>query len=221
MSLNKIVKALTLTVATCTAVSGAEGLYAGLNIGQASIQADMQRKSLSTIKNVSSSGDTGVNVGAYVGYNHLIQETPLFIGLEVGIENHNLKIDQEENTSPPVPINHKTAVKTNNSLTGVGKFGFVVKDLMLYVKAGVVKTNWGVSYSASYNNALGIDDKVKPNKYGSIFGLGVDYKLNKNWLIGVDYSVKTYPEVVLFGSIGKVRIDPIINTTNFRLIYSF
>ncbi len=221
MTFNKIVKSLALTVATCTAVSGTEGLYAGINMGQSFAQAGMERKSLSTIKNVSSSGDKGVSVGAFIGYNHLIQETPLFIGLEVGVENHNLKIDQEENTSPPVPINHKTVAKTNNSFTGIGKFGIIVKDLMIYAKAGVVKTNWMLSYSASYNNALGIDNTVKPNKYGSIFGFGIDYKLNKSWLIGVDHSIKSYPDVKLIGSIGNVSINPTINTTSFRLIYSF
>jgi opacity protein-like surface antigen len=220
VSLNRIVKALILTVATSTAVLGTEGLYVGINMGQSIVQAGMERKSSSTIRNTSSSGDKSVTVGTFIGYNHLIQETPLFIGLELGVENHNLKIDQEENVSH-LPINHKTVVKTNNSFTAIGKFGFIVKDLMIYAKAGVVKTNWSLSYSARYNNALGIENTVKTNKYGSIFGFGVDYKLNPNWLIGVDYSVKSYPDVVLKGAIANVTIKPTINTTSFRLMYSF
>jgi opacity protein-like surface antigen len=189
-------------------------------MGQSFVQADMVRNSGDRLKNISNTGNKNANVGVFVGYNHLIQETPLFIGLEVGAENHNLKISQEENTSPPVVMNYKTIAKTNNSFTGIGKFGFIVKDLMIYAKAGVVKTNWNLNYAAAFAGAS-MGNAVKTNKYGSVYGFGVDYKLNSNWMIGVDHSIKSYSDLKLTSGVGNITVKPIINTTSFRLIYSF
>jgi len=216
VSLNRIIKALMLTIATSTAVLGNEGLHVGIDIGQSFTQGDMVRKSGDHLRHSSNAGNKNGNVGAFIGYNHLIQDTPLFVGLEFGVQNHNLKINKEEHM-----VRYSTIAKTNNSFTGVGKIGIIIKDLMVFTKFGLVKTNWDLQFKTNAGMGPPTTNRVKTNEYGTIYGFGVDYKLNTNWGIGVEYTVKTYSSLKLKSSVGIVTFKPTINTTSFRLMYSF
>jgi opacity protein-like surface antigen len=114
-----------------------------------------------------------------------------------------------------------TKVRTNNSINGIFKLGIVVKDLMIYGKGGIVRTNWMMSFVDKGNFRAESSISQKFTKDGSLLGFGIDYNLNSNWSIGVDYTVANYPNLKLVHRLGEFKMYPSLRTTTFRLSYLF
>jgi len=213
---NKIIKACIITLSVHSSICATDKLYAGISIGQTSSHINLDRDLTIGSKDSSNMGKDAFNSGIFMGYNYLI-EPPLFIGIEVGAQNHNIESIREENTFPPY-VHYETRVRTNNSLIGSLKMGIVVKDLMIYGKGGIVRTNWNVNFSEKPKE-YSKSDKI--TKDGLIFGFGIDYNLNPNWAIGVDYTVANYPNLKLTHDVGEFKMSPCLRTTTFRLTYLF
>jgi len=189
-------------------------------MGETSSHFNLDRNLAIGRKDSSNIGKDSFNYGLFVGYNYLIKESPIFIGVEIGAQNHNLEATKGENTFPPF-VNYVTTVRTNNSLSGVFKLGIVVKDLMIYGKGGIVRTNWMMNFvdKGNFRGDSAISQKF--TKDGSIFGFGVDYSLNPNWSMGIDYTVSNYPTIKLVHRLGEFKMHPSLRTTTFRLSYLF
>lgn len=215
--LNKYALAL---LAFCTSTGFAtQSLYAGIALGNVHAQADINRTSVNGLNYSSNSGKNGSGVGAFVGFNHPIETTPLFIGLEASVVTHdsNVVLSQVHGFH----FEEKMTARTKYSLNGVFKLGVSINDLMIYAKAGVFKSQWRLSHGG-HNPYVGQHlSIIKTNTYGSVYGFGADYKLNNNWGIGIDYTVNTSQSINYKVADQAAKIDPVISTTSLRLTYTF
>lgn len=220
MFINNLAKASLIALSLSASVFSTDSLYAGVSMGETSSHFSLDRDLAIGRKDSSNIGKDSFNYGLFVGYNYLIKESPIFIGVEIGAQNHNLEATKGESTFPPF-VNYVTKIRTNNSLSGVFKLGIVVKDLMIYGKGGIVRTNWMMNFVDKGNFRADSAISQKFTKDGSLFGFGVDYSLNPKWSIGVDYTVANYPNLKLVHRLGEFKMNPSLRTTTFRLSYAF
>lgn len=153
-------------------------------------------------------------VGAFIGYDHLINETPLFIGLEAGVNNHNSEktlyaCDSYKNTC-------SLKLKTNNSLIGALRLGVATKDVLVYAKTGLSSTNWQTLIQSS----LG-DMQTNYQKPGYVFGFGLECKMNRNFSFGLEHQFTTHNSLHNMHPKMDLKLSPTTHTTGLRLIYSF
>lgn len=220
MLINNLAKALLVILVLSASTFSTDNLYVGVSMGQTSPHFKLNRDLAIERSDSSNLGKGALATGIFVGYNHLIQESPLFVGFEIGAQNHTLEVKKEENTFPPF-VHYLTKVQTNNSLTAVAKIGIVVKDLLIYGKGGIARTNFKMNFadlSISHKPSY-VSENFK--KYGTILGFGVDYNINPNWGIGVDYTVANYSNLKLAHKVGNFKMSPSLRTTTFRLNYRF
>ena len=215
--INKI--ALALMVACTPTVLAADGIYAGIALGNVHAQADVNRTAMNGLNYSSNAGKNGEGVGAFAGFNHLVKDTPLFIGIEAGVHSNNSNVILSQVHG--FHFEEKMTAHTKYSLSGVFKLGVVINDLMIYGKAGVFKSQWRLSNEGHNPYEAPYLDVIKTNAYGSVYGFGADHKLNNNWGIGIDHTVNTSQSInYKFGG-WSTKLDPVISTTSMRLTYVF
>lgn len=200
-------------------ILSSEGLYIGISTGTSSAQVKVDQTKRNFLKYSADTGKSGTTFGAFLGYNHLIQESPLFIGLEGGVNSTNLKMSLSQDHG--VIFDEKMSANTKYSLHGVFKFGIVINDLMVYAKGGVFRSQWRLSFEGRHPNTKTFSKLIKTNSYGSVYGFGADYKINKNWGIGIDHTINTSQTLDCQLPNGSAIISPVINTTSLRLSYNF
>jgi opacity protein-like surface antigen len=215
--LNKV--AIALIALSSTTTLSSEGLYAGIGFGLSNLQADKSKDSHDNISYFINSGSNGTVTGTFLGYNHLLTGSPLFIGLEGGAQIHNLKTHL--NQSHDGDALEKADAKIDHSFSGVFKFGIVINELMVYGKAGITKAMTRLNYFSDCHNIEPFNEIKKTYAYGSIYGFGMDFKVNPNWKIGVDHAISTYNHIDVDLPNGTARVDPIVSTTSLRLTYVF
>lgn len=196
-----------------------EGLYAGATLGMSNFQANKSKDTEDNVSYFSNSGSNGTVTGAFLGYDHLLTGSPLFVGLEGGIQAHNLKTHL--NLSHDTNCLEKVDASVDHSMSGVVKFGLVINELMLYGKAGIFKSKVRLNYFSNCNNKQAFNKIIKKNSYGSIYGFGIDFKVNSNWKIGIDHVFNKYTNIDVVLPNGTARVDPVVSATSFRLTYIF
>lgn len=153
-------------------------------------------------------------VGAFIGYDHSINETPLFIGLETGINNHNS--EKTQHACDPKKSMFSARVKTNSSLIGALRIGVVAKDVLLYAKTGMSSTNFQTLIKSSAG-----DKQTNYQKVGYVFGLGLECKMNRNFSFAIEYQTTTHNRLRNMHPAIDLKISPVTHITDLRLIYSF
>ncbi len=156
------------------------------------------------------------SVGAFIGYDHLVSETPIFIGLEAGVNNQNSeKTQYAYESSCAYNSSGSLKLKTNNSAIGSLRIGVVAKDILIYAKTGLSSTNWQVLIKGPSG-----DRQTNYQKLGHVFGFGLECSMNPNFSFGLEYQFtrhnvlrNMYPEL-------NTKISPTTQTTALRLIYS-
>ncbi len=219
MRFNKMLKII-VAFLFCGPLHAINKLYIGLNTGRSVAHIELERNFINLLTDNSNMGQDTINAGAFIGYDYLITETPLFVGCEFFLQNHSLQSVKGENTFPSF-VSYITHAKTNNSYGGVIKVGLVIRDLLIYGKGGIVMTNWTTSFLDKSDANIQTTISRKHNKIGAIFGFGMDYNLTTNWAIGIDHALTSYPSLVLTHKIGTFKFSPLLYTTNLRLIYKF
>lgn len=194
-----------------------EGLYAGVGIGGSFLYGKLKNVSPIESKKVRKSGNLA---NAFIGYNHIIADTPLFTGFEFGASNHAIK-KMVTGTYPADNRPYTFSVSTNNSLHGLLKLGFTVSNVSFYCKAGITQTNFKTVFSA-----LGKDKADSSKKYGASTGFGVEAKMNKNFSLGFEHLYTKYGSLrSVAPDVGaqnmRMRLTPEIHLTSLRLIYNF
>lgn len=213
-------KAILSAILMCAGYSqgiASEGLYAGVGIGGSFLYGKLKNVSPIESKKVRKSGNLA---SAFIGYNHIITDTPLFTGFEFGASNHAIK----KTAIGTYPADHRPytfSVSTNNSLHGLLKLGFTVSNVSFYCKAGITQTNFKTVFSA-----LGEDKSDNFRKYGASTGFGVEAKMNKNFSLGFEHVYTKYGSLRnVAPAVGaqnmRMRLTPEINLTSLRLIYNF
>lgn len=204
------------SLTVCSATLASEGLYVGLGVGSSFLNGE--QKSISPIKSkkVRKKGELAT---AFIGYNHAITDTPMFVGVELGASCHPIR-KTIYGTYPTYMKDYVFSLSTNNSLHGHLRLGFTASNLSFYCKAGIAQTNFKATMSAFQK-----DKATSFTKYGASTGIGVEAKMNKNFSLGIDYTYAKY------GSLRNIEPDPVknlnmryipeIHSTSLRLIYNF
>lgn len=213
MKKNKLMVVVSVLLAAAQPLHSTDKPYIGIAVGQTSSIFKLARFMEGQRKDSSSIGKHGYSAGVFAGYNYLIKESPIFVGLEIGARTGNMEAVKQDSLYRVV--NHTTKVRSKNSLSAVFKMGFVVKDLLVYGKAGLAQTN----FQARFGGVERTLHNFKKN--GTVFGFGVDYTLNPNWAIGADYVVANYQKLKITNDLGGFYLRPSLQTTTFRLSYMF
>jgi len=198
-----------LTLSNISSVYGSDSLRLGLSFGVSnhrisSKNSKTDEKSLFT-KSVPASG-------VLMGYDHLIKDTPLFLGMEISGTNHNMEDTQEGSYYLPYTM----MVKTNNTISGSLRFGVMANDTLLYGKLGGASTNFQVVVNAKRD-----ENRVSYQKMGYISGFGMENKLNANFSLGFEHEYTFHRHIQNMKPGLCVRLKPIVQKTSFRLIYNF
>lgn len=156
------------------------------------------------------------SVGFFLGYDHLISETPLFFGGEIGINNHNSEKTRFL-TGGSYPAQLK--LKTNNSFTGSIRLGIKVNDTLLYVKWGASSTNWQTRVTISKNQYP--QNQRNYQNMGYIGGFGLESRMSPNFSIGIEHEYTFNNEIKNLHPNIPLKLRPIVQTTGVRLIYNF
>ena len=152
-------------------------------------------------------------VGAFFGYDHIFEETTIFIGAEMALVNHNF---EKSVRSVFKGRTYLLTLKTNNSTTGALRLGILVKDVLIYGKTGLSSTNWNVLVKSPYGN-----NQKKFQKTGYVFGFGCEFKLNNTFSLGLEHEFTKHSRLTSIHPVVDIKITPIVQTTNLRLIYNF
>jgi len=217
MKINKAF--VTLIMMGVSPILSNEGLYIGIRTGTSSGHIKIDKTERNFLKYSADTGKSGTTFGAFLGYNHILQGSPLFIGLEGGFNLTDLKMSLCQDHG--ILFDEKINATTKYSMHGVIKFGVVINDLMVYAKGGFFRSQWRLSFEGRRPNAKTFSKLIKTNSYGSVYGFGADYKVNKNWGIGLDHTVNTSQTLDCQLPNGSATISPVINTTSLRLSYHF
>lgn len=198
-----------------SAHSVADSPYIGIGIGQTASHYNVNRHMAFSRQQSSNLGKHGFHGGVFAGYNYLIKESPLLIGGEIGAQLHSLEALKEDKA------HYSTKIKASNSFTALMKMGICVNELVIYGKCGFAQTNFEMNHidATGYDNPVAYSRKFK--KDGLVVGGGIEYNINPNWIIGVDYAVSTYPNLKLNYDVGQIKVQPSLQTTTFRLSYVF
>jgi opacity protein-like surface antigen len=209
------IKAALLALAVCASTSATDQLYAGVSMGKNTALIDCDRSASGAVSiDHSSLADNSPNAGFFIGYDHLITETPLFVGVEVIAQFVNLEITKKKDLMHAGTGTLKAELK--NSFSGFLKLGVAIKDLLLYAKAGVTLPNFRSTFNNKEQNIV-----KNPKNPSPVFGFGIDYNLNKNWSLGVDHTFTKYTTFKFETTLGDMKLSPSLHTTNLRLIYRF
>jgi opacity protein-like surface antigen len=219
LKINKFL-ALLSSVVICVSPKANEGFYVGISHGN--MVSDIKLENIdNNFSDTHMVGGSTLNVGALAGYNHLVNETPILIGVELSAINHPATHEKKDNLASP-SINFRFGIKTNNSLTASLRIGVVVKDLLFYGKVGLSKTNWNLNIDDFSTEHKAIQSNKKINSYGSDVGLGIDFSLNKSFTLGLDYKISYHENVNLnIPCGGIVKSSPTMHFCSLRVVYSF
>jgi hypothetical protein len=88
---NNFAKACLITASLNSSIFSTDSLYVGASMGNTSSHFSLDRDLAIGHKDSSNIGKDSFNCGLFVGYNYLIKESPIFIGVEIGAQNHNLE----------------------------------------------------------------------------------------------------------------------------------
>lgn len=217
------IKATLISLSLLSSTVATDQLYTGVSIGKLTAVLDLERNyekgALQT--DASNRANNAANFGAFFGYDHLIDETPLFVGIEAGGNVYDVKINRTQSLFKQSAYNINS--KSDYNVFVALKLGIVIKDLSLYAKVGPSFTNWSCDFICN-NNGTVQNILKKSTRMGTEYGAGIDYRLNKNWSLGIDHTFKTSPSLSATFSSGipvTFKFTPAIHTTNLRLIYRF
>ena len=136
------------------------GFYAGLSAGKSS--GDFGFIFQDTGAEYLTTDINGNSTGLFAGYN--FQNGNFVYGVELAINKLNAEFEYAPVLSIEDPMDLKFRV------------GYAWDDLLLYGFAGATRANYNYGF-------LSTDYDIN----GTNFGLGVDWGMTDNWLIGVEY----------------------------------
>lgn len=203
-------------VATLSCAFSSDNYRMGFSMGIAhhDIEVDSKATQEKTILIKSSTSH-----GVFVGLDHIIDQTPFLLGLELAGNNHNSEQEQivrGRHSSKDYTLR----LKTNNSLSGSLRIGVVCDETLLYAKTGLAWTNWQTN-SCLLGQPADKSQRSNFTKVGVIGGLGVESKLNPNFYLGLEHEL-VFNSSFEFAHNGEVsKVNPMAQKTSLRLTYSF
>lgn len=137
----------------------------------------------------SSSNLDGATAGGFIGYNYQIGN--IVLGVETDFQWSDFKTSSAFSGSALGP-QYTTAVKGDMFGTTRGRIGYAVNDLLVYATGGVAYGHFNSDLGILPGPAgapTGPQYLVRNSSWltGYAVGAGVDYKLTRNVIIGVEY----------------------------------
>lgn len=214
-----IKKTILLTAVTIATLSGAlssDNYRMGFSMGIAHHDIEVENKATQE-KTLFINSSTSAAV--FVGLDHIIDQTPFFLGLELAADNHNSEQEQIVRGSDSSK-DSTLRLKTNNSLSGSLRIGVVSDETFLYAKTGLAWTNWQTN-SCLLGESADKSQKSNFTKVGVIGGFGVESKLNPNFSLGLEHEL-VFSNAFEFARNEVVStVKPMAQKTSLRLTYNF
>lgn len=179
-------------IAPAPAAMDWSGAYAGLSYGSVSGDIDFTPTPNQEL-------NSGTLAGVFAGYQ--VQRGQLVYGGEVAIS-------QPDGTTLPCCVG--TSEISDTVFDIKGRVGYAMGDTLLY---GVLGYSWG-----TYSNVVG-DPNDQWDIDGFNYGIGVDYAITENWLIGAEYLVRDLEGSNPFGGGQTVQVD--FDSISLRATYKF
>lgn len=194
--------------------------YAGVSLGQTNIVGSLKRLlEVGSNDKTTSLGGTGFTPGIFAGYGHVLDMTPIYVGVEASYRHDDITITKEENTWPNF-VEYITKIQKKDSWGAAGKLGFVHKDNIFYFKAGIVSTRFILGFEDRSNRASAGSTTLR--RKGILLGVGMDYTINNNWALGAEFERVHYPSMQFTNAnIGRFNFKPKTYSYLVRLKYSF
>lgn len=195
-------------------------LFVGVNAGIISSNTETQEMK-NRIKDTDGIQKHNFYGGIFTGYNHLIEGTPVFVGTEISMQMYDMDSSKERTLILPY-TNYSVSVKSNKSAAAVIKLGLVINDAIIYGKAGLSYAYFMTRVVDRGTTAAreSVAEK-KSHRYAPVLGLGLDFRLNNNWIIGVDYTVASYSSFSVPSASGNLNFSSTVQMKSLRLVYSF
>jgi outer membrane immunogenic protein len=154
------------------------GFYIGGQVGGAWSHSDY------TLENVVGLENFTHEPSALIGGGH--------IGLQgqwgnwvLGVEGTYSWTDLDSTLTSVLQPGRRRTLTIDSIGTVVGKAGMAFNNWLFYVKGGWAITNID---TFAINPATGVNGRTSGTESGWTVGTGIDYMLNANWIIGVDFN---------------------------------
>jgi outer membrane immunogenic protein len=204
-------------VAPVAAVFNWTGFYAGGQVGGGwdSVDWNLATGLLASVRSRAS----GVVGGGQLGYNW--QSGPWVLGVEAAGLWADLKDSQGALPGFALP---PYVTRIDRIGTVVGRLGYAVNRSLLYVDGGWATARLSLS---GPNNLIGDVFATRGFEDGWTVGVGWDYALENNWILGIDYKHIELGNATRSGLSNLALpfvltdINPKINLVTLRLSYKF
>jgi len=199
-----------------------DGFYGGLGLGYSTLVGQLNRTLNFQISDrVISIGEKGLATGIFAGYQKIFDRN-LYIAVEGFYQYANIVIEKEENSLPGY-INYFMYMKNNHKGGIAAKIGFVHCNNVFYLKSGIALSRFALTFR-NQNYLLNPKDIASIHRVqkGILIGGGIDYFINKNFGIGIEYEVINYPAImnIKIDTAGGFSFKPTAHTFNLRFKYT-
>lgn len=204
-----LVLAISIVCQIKAAKSPHTGFSAGVNLGHENLHVKLNHD-LTGFGGEHTSNILGTHshvFGVFLGYGWSSKITGIYLGTEIFVQRENIKGENHEIQDTPNGIaDIVTKFQTKLSFGADAKIGYLLKDVLFFVKSGIVSVS---------NEAI----LVIPSKNGFLIGIGMDYAISQNWCVGGEFIYEIYNSVTQMH--GILIYTPRKYTSNIRLKYTF
>jgi outer membrane immunogenic protein len=204
------------------------GFYAGGSLGAAFTNAESTEiifpDSLEFFQSLNyDQSETSVTGGVHAGWQR--QWGKLVAGAEIGFSLLQFDTTKE---SPLLSefvgiVNLQRSVELRDIFTLTGRLGYAEERWLAYAKGGLATAEVDVSYRETITGAT---TSSSGREVGWTAGLGIDYALTQNWVLGIEYNYLHFrtdiqPPPIAFPPTQTGDVDVDTQTLVVRLNYRF
>ena len=195
------------------------GFYGGLTLGYTNLVGQLNRTlNVNTSDRVTSVGENGFAPGVFGGYQNII-DGMIYLAAEGFYQYADVLIEKDENTFPGF-VNYFTYINNKHKGGIVGKLGFVHYNNIFYLKTGFALGRFVLGFKDNSENPS-INSSTTRLQKGIILGGGMDYFINKNVAIGLEYEIINYSSMAFKNNtVGSFSFKPTSHTFQVKFKYT-
>jgi opacity protein-like surface antigen len=199
-------------------ISHTNRFYAGMSVGNTNLIGFLDRTIHCINDKTISMGHRSMIAAFSLGYGTVLQDTPIYLGVEASYQLGNITLKRERVTLAGMLSSTKITKKEN---VGVhAKVGFVHQRALFYLKGGIAHSTF-IHYLS--NDVIPLSfQKRNTNKLGVMGGIGVSYSINHNWRANLEFDVTKYPAMEFeVRRLGSYTFKPVTYTFMTGIQYLF
>lgn len=190
------------------------GPYAGVQVGHGTLVTENvglrpNDAAPDFLLDVTRSGQ-GLTGGPFAGYGEVFDGVYLGVEAEAELSNANWNIERD-------PDRRVYSVEKKGSVGGSVRAGYVLNEsVLLYLRGGVVGTRFETDYATPAGS-------VEQSEFqaGARFGGGVEFALNEDFRMRLDYTRTIYPSYTVTNPLGTDSFDTDENLFRLGVAYRF